>query len=42
MVVLIIMLSLLICFISYFFCFQVTYQRLIAAYCQNGDIEGAR
>lgn len=21
---------------------QVTYQRLIAAYCQNGDIEGAR
>lgn len=31
-------------FLFYFliFCVQVTYQRLIAAYCQTGDIEGAR
>lgn len=29
--------------LMFFFCLniQVTYQRLIAAYCQNGDIEGA-
>lgn len=27
---------------SFYFCLQVTYQRLIAAYCQNGDIDGAR
>ncbi len=27
---------------SFYFCPQVTYQRLIAAYCENGDIEGAR
>lgn len=30
------------CLISFYFSAQVTYQRLIAAYCQNGDIEGAR
>lgn len=28
-------------FVLVYLYFQVTYQRLIAAYCQNGDIEGA-